>query len=956
MASRHREEVINTQLAVLLSRYGVRADAESILNRGAERPDVLFELQGLRVVIEGKYDDFPSARQALEKQTATRVSRGIAHIAVAVVYPRKLRSVATADLLERLKESLVTFRIVTETGETDWHEADPAGLMNALRRAQETLADDDIVARTAESLHQRLIGVTALWLGQSGVCDRLSNILGMPIAKGESGENAESRRGTAAKVSALVIANALVFQEQLATTDGRITPLRKLDHETDVVSASRTHWRWIWENINYVPIFQLGERVLAELPLSNNSGQAFRALLSEAREICTQQSALRHDLMGRIYHWLLHDAKYLGTYYTSVSAATLLLKLVLGLEWGRDFGDPPTLASFKIADLACGTGTLLMAAAQAISDAYIRSRADTGRTLTPVDLHTLHRAIMENILYGYDVLPSAVHLTASTLAMLAPEVAFVRMNLYVMPIGVFGKEPRLGSLDFLNDNNVPTQFSLDDSHAEAMRTGAGAAYLTNATLPEIDLCVMNPPFVRSVGGNLLFGSMPDDRGELQAELKRRVKSIKASSTAGLGAVFVALADKRLRRGGRLAFVLPHALCSGEAWAQTRELIAAGYDLEMVIVSHDAQRPNFSENTDLSELMFIACKRESSAGVASETRYVSLWKNPTSIHAALDLADRIQATPHGVIRSPTASRGEVFDLPRPKGTENWFGALFAAGELARAFMSLRDGTLSLADQPPRTIPMCRLDAIGELGFDRRDVHDAFTVIKDAPSSYPAFWDHDAKAVRTIQQQPNAWLHARSEPAKGRPLRDAQQIWSKAADVLLVERLWSITHRIVAAGLQQPVLGNTWWALSTTLTIAQRKALLLWLNGTIAILLFFGNRVVTRGPWVQMKKPAWAAMPVLDVRTLDATALQALADAYDRLATQNLKPLAQLADDAVRAEIDAALAAVLGLSNLAPLRELLGREPGLTGKPYLRTASATQTSLSESGEKKTQTEIV
>jgi len=59
-----------------------------------------------------------------------------------------------------------------------------------------------------------------------------------------------------------------------------------------------------------------------------------------------------------------------------------------------------------------------------------------------------------------------------------------------------------------------------------------------APLPELDLCVMNPPFVRSVGGNLLFGSMPDQRGVMQGELARRVRetNLPASSTAGLGSV------------------------------------------------------------------------------------------------------------------------------------------------------------------------------------------------------------------------------------------------------------------------------------------------------------------------------------------------------------------------------------------------------------------------------------
>ena len=143
---------------------------------------------------------------------------------------------------------------------------------------------------------------------------------------------------------------------------------------------------------------------------------------------------------------------------------------------------------------------------------------------------------MENMLYGYDVLPSAVHLTASTLALLAPEVAFRRMNLYVMPLGLDRGHPRLGSLDFLSGSEIQTQMALDYSQLETIRTGAGQSSVANAKVPKLNLCVINPPFVRSVGGNLLFGSLPDERGALQKELKRIVKQIGASSaTAGQGA-------------------------------------------------------------------------------------------------------------------------------------------------------------------------------------------------------------------------------------------------------------------------------------------------------------------------------------------------------------------------------------------------------------------------------------
>ena len=325
----------------LISGLGVTADAETIHVHGKHRPDVLFELRGLRVVIEGKFADHPNAEQIVLEDARKRVRSGIAHIAAAAIYPIALRNTPTTKVLEKLRTSQLKYRIVAETQETpDWYEGTPASLMDALRHAQEALTKDDIVEQTAKSLSVQLEGVAKLWMGQKGACDRLSHILGLYPPKGEKQEKAEERRETAAKVSALVLANAFIFQEQLASSDGRIASLRKLEKEKDPVGATAKHWNWIWENINYVPIFQLGERVLNELPINANSTIATRALLTEAISICSQQAALRHDLMGRIYHWLLHHAKYLGTYYTSVSAATFLLKLTLAASGSRILATP----------------------------------------------------------------------------------------------------------------------------------------------------------------------------------------------------------------------------------------------------------------------------------------------------------------------------------------------------------------------------------------------------------------------------------------------------------------------------------------------------------------------------------------------------------------------------------------------------------------------------------------
>ena len=943
-AHRNREEAVNTQLVLLISQLGVTADAESILLHGKHRSDVIFQLWGLRVVIENKFSDTSNAEQIVLEDARKRVRDGIAHIAAATVCPVDLRTTPTTELIDTLSNTSLRYRIVTEAFENkNWFDGTPASLMEALRRAQESLVKDDIVQNAAQVLSDHLNKITALWIGQTGACDRLSRLLGIPIPKNEENSDALERRETSTKVSALVLANAYIFQEQLALNDERVDTLLKLKKRPDPIDATADHWQWIWENINYVPVFQLGNRILDELPAGRNTTKTVISLLDAAREICREQAAFRHDLMGRIYHWLLHDAKYLGTYYTSVPAATLLLKLAFDLKWPNDFGSAKELVDFKVADLACGTGTLLMATAQAITDSFVKTRADTNRSIQTKDLSVLHSTLMQNVLHGYDILPSAVHLTASTLALLAPEVAFRQMNLFVMPIGMDHKTARLGSIDFLDGDHIHTQFSLDNTQLETVKTGVTKSEFTSARVPKLDLCVMNPPFVSSRYGNRLFGSFPEDRPKLQKALSAQARKNGVTVTPGLGAVFVPLADKHTKPGGRIAFVLPIALTTGEAWASVRKLITDRYHLEIVISSHDPLRTSFSENTDLSEVLFIARKLDGTAHPPNTT-YISLRKNPDSIHEALDLASRISVLIAAnnftgnkslAIRSSNALLGEITTLPSPKGTENWTTTIFSQALLASVHYELLTNYRMVIPGVTDTIalPFCRLDTLGTLGYDVRDITDAFIVDKTASqwTPFPAFWNHDAQKVTQIAQSANAYLIARTKPVPGRKLKDSATIWGQSGKILLVSRLRTNTHKVLATAFDQNVLGNTWWSLdASSLTDFQSKSLLLWLNSTLGLLMYYGSRAITQGPWMQMKKSAWHRMPVLDVRSLSEPALRNLAAAYDELSTRTLKPFSTINNDPNRIDIDEALRSSLSLPPLNAIRDLLVREPGLTGR--------------------------
>jgi hypothetical protein len=274
--------------------------------------------------------------------------------------------------------------------------------------------------------------------------------------------------------------------------------------------------------------------------------------------------------------------------------------------------------------------------------------------------------------------------------------------------------------------------------------------------------------------------------------------------------------------------------------------------------------------------------------------------------------------------------EVIGMPRSLGETQWMGVQFAQTWALRVAAMLSMGKLAVPGKTPIEVKLCALGELGALGYDRRDIHDAFTVSYVDWSPYPAFWNHDANKVLCIRQKPNSHLMPLGAAAKGRKLKDAPSVAEGAGFILLVERIRTTTQRLLALGFEENVLGNTWWSLNTAISEGQRKALLIWLNSTPSLLLILSHRVTTEGPWMQIKKPQWAVMPVLDVSKLEDGIISQLAEAYDRICEKELKALAKLNVDPVRAEIDDALSFALGLPDMKPLRELLAREPGLTGK--------------------------
>ncbi|RLI20812.1 hypothetical protein DRO45_03210, partial [Candidatus Bathyarchaeota archaeon] len=438
----------------------------------------------------------------------------------------------------------------------------------------------------------------------------------------------------------LLLVDAMVFHETIAAFHKEIPTLSMLLSSSNIKKELENSWRYIIQNIDYEPVLEITLNILMNLPASATVDRQLRSLVNLAYDIASSKVLLRHDLFGRIYHRLLlgNLVKYHATYYTSIPAARLLARLLINLPSDLDVATVPPVYNgepLRVVDFACGSGTLLSAIYKEI-DAKHRIESERLR------INDLHRYLLEEGIWGFDVLHHAVHLAATVLSLHNP-IPVRDSKLFALRLG---EEKYLGSVNFLESSVLGQDMRLTGSVGRWGQKRVSVARRKEETivLPKFHICIMNPPFTRSVGGNLLFGSLPrKERVKLQKSLNMllREKGLTGIGQAGLGAVFVFIADKYLVENGRMGLVLPRAVLSGVSWQKVREKLLERYHVEYVITSYETNNQwNFSENTDLSEVLIVARKKRGGER-PRYTFFVNLWKKPSNELESIYLGSQLK---------------------------------------------------------------------------------------------------------------------------------------------------------------------------------------------------------------------------------------------------------------------------------------------------------------------------
>jgi len=135
-----------------------------------------------------------------------------------------------------------------------------------------------------------------------------------------------------------------------------------------------------------------------------------------------------------------------------------------------------------------------------------------------------------------------------------------------------------------------------------------------------------------------------------------------------------------------------------------------------------------------------------------------------------------------------------------------------------------------------------------------------------------------------------------------------------------------------------IGGMAWPSITLSNAEQEKALTLWGNSSLGLLLhwwYVNKQQAGRGRSGVASLPS---MPILDITKLSNAALAKAVAIFDDMKYKELRPVNEIAQDAIRAEIDTRLASevlefppelVASDGPLSLLRQKLGLEPSITG---------------------------
>ena len=758
----------------------------------------------------------------------------------------------------------------------------------------------DIVAPTATALRT-----------EHGVKDLLENFLGIESA----GSTSDAKSADGCTVAVLLMLNALILHGRLEKTSGQVArligenTLRQIAAAEDPCDVLAETWMSILE-YDYRPVFQPARNVVRHLGKSEHRTAAWRAirrLATWADENAEHYATMGMEYAGQLFSRVMGHQAADGAYFTRPEAARLLAELAIDEMGVTNWNDPAEWPKLKVADLACGSGTLLNAWIEGVKDRMRALGADEPRCAA------WHKKAVEELTTGLDINQVSLQLAAGRFTLGNLNVDYRKMALHCLEHGRRGADVRLGALELLGDDEVigraPDSFKWEDD--DVVHPDVKSALIgTRAVL-------INPPFSDNTKRNRNV-DVETKRDMQKREMRVRDRVAASDPAAGelidinsISTFFTPLIDSVLgEKTGVLAKILPMTACTAASGLNERQLLASRFWIKYVLMCHDPKNINLSQETKINECLLIGTRR--GAGEGRPTTFVNLSRYPHETDDVLAIAAAFREGNFDAIGRATTWQGERVTAG------NWSPVQWYDGQLAVA-----------AFQLSRSKHLKNAGELYNFGPDGRRIRDEFTrqAADDRANPEIQLFDSIEESLRSsLTGTPDGLWRGKTRNADGKygVTTRGEEYLNRASHVLLAHAFRTTSSRTTSQHSPTKSVGNRYIPVLTESEADAKVVNLLW-NSTPVLLQLLSKRTRTAA------YVGWSVDQLKSMRlpaAVQSSGVRAqLAAFHDDFATRELARLNDAATDPVRRLIDDATAELFGLSRetVAQWRTWLSQEP-------------------------------
>lgn len=682
--------------------------------------------------------------------------------------------------------------------------------------------------------------------------------------------------------------------------------------------------------VNFRSIFAPALTSLCEATGTSAMGVAkgLACLFKAAERIERARLGSYIDIGAELFPRLSEDRKTSAAFYTRPTAAELLASLSIREgedgQHSPDWGDPCLGRKLRIADTACGTGTLVRAGYRQIRNFHEKHGGNAA---------DIHSDFMEHGVLAVDISAIAVQLTATSLSAMEPHVPYGDVQIGCVPVG--GSVGRTGSLEFLECQEVGDLFQ-HSFEASRGRDLKDKDEVMSASLPplSLDYFLANPPYSRTRGGQSLFdvaGLSDTERRASQRRARHLGRQTCANLKAGLATFFLAKADKKLRVGGTMGFVLPLTAASALSYKATRKLIETRYRdvIALTVAGGATGEKSLSSDTGMSEMLLVATKADAAQSVPSPVICVNLDDGLTEIgharetaRAVLQAVRRHPRGEHGEIRVGAQRLGTWVRRTRTGSGDPWSELGTAHSDLAVAAAKLACGELTdLRTKRTRSlpVPMVTLGDLFDIGpthhrighlvgnaaigaFEFHPIDPKYPVVRDL-----ALWQANAKEQRCLQVEPT---HRGVDPPNADSALQAS-MRAKSGGLFYARNLRWTSQALLVATTERTAMGGSAWTVLRHDDERVCKAFAIWANSTLGLITHWTQAGKQQQGRSRVQVGAIKQIPVPDLPKLASAQLDWAQRAFEQLKDRDLLPACQAHADETRKAIDQAALEILGL---------------------------------------------